>query len=137
MSKTFRYFFPALLWGTVILLVIGYPGEKIPDADLLKIPHIDKVVHFGLFAVLGTLLVYGFGKKNEGGRFHRKHLILCITLGIIYGIFTEYIQHCCLSDRHGNVPDAVANGFGTIFGVVVSAQLFRKVFESREKKLPD
>ncbi len=122
-----------MLWGMFILLVIGYPGESIPDSDLLKIPHIDKVIHFGLFAALGALLVYGFRKKQRGGRLRNKQLMQCIALGIIYGILTEYFQYCCLSDRHGNVPDAIANGFGTIFGVIISAQLFRKIVASQEK----
>ncbi len=121
----------------IILLVISYPGENIPDSDLLKIPYIDKVIHFVLFAVLGTLLVYGFGKKQRGKRLQGRQLILCIVLGITYGILTEYVQYCCLSDRHGNLPDVIANGFGTIFGVVVSARLFRKIFDFQEKNQPD
>ena len=135
--RNHRHFFPAILWGVVILLVISYPGENIPDSDLLDIQHIDKVVHFGLFAALGALLVYGFRKEHRGGRIRNKRLMQCIAFGIIYGILTEYLQHCCLSDRHGNVPDALANGFGTIFGVVISAQLFRKILDFQEKNQPD
>jgi len=135
--RNHQSFIPAILWGMVILLAIAYPGENIPDSDLLKFPHIDKVVHFGLFAVLGTLLVNGFRKKRGGGSLHSKELMLCIAMGIVFGVVTEYFQYCCLSDRHGNVPDAMANGFGTIFGVIVSAQLFRKMFDFQEKNEPD
>jgi len=124
--QTIRLFTPALLWGLVILLVTGLPGENIPESDLLKIPHIDKVIHFVLFAVMGALLVYGFGKKHRGKRLHSRTLFFCIALGFFYGILTEYLQYCCFSGRHGNVADAIANGFGTIFGVILSAQLVQK-----------
>lgn len=121
----------------VILLVTGYPGGNIPDNELLKIPYIDKVIHFVLFAGLGVLLVYGFKKKHRQERLSNKQLILCIALGVSYGILTEYFQYFCLSDRHGNLPDTLANGFGTIFGVILSAQLFRKIIDFQEKNEPD
>ncbi len=135
--QTIRFFSPALLWGLIILLIIGLPGENIPESGLLNIPHIDKVVHFVLFAVMGALLVYGYRKKHQGRTLHGRQLLICITLGVFYGILTEFLQYCCFSDRHGNVPDAIANGFGTVFGVILSAQLFRKMIGYQEKNQPD
>ncbi|MFP4064163.1 MAG: VanZ family protein [Bacteroidales bacterium] len=135
--QTIRFFIPAILWVMVILLVTGYPGGNIPDNELLKIPYLDKVIHFALFAGLGTLLVYGFKKKYPQEKLSSKQLILCIALGVIYGILTEFFQYCCLGDRHGNLPDILANGFGTIFGVVLTAQLFKKMIDFQEKNEPD
>ena len=46
-------FGPPLLWAGAILVATSIPGRDVPDVDL---PHVDKVVHFLLYAVLGVLL---------------------------------------------------------------------------------
>lgn len=50
-----RRWTPTLLWGATILLATSIPGRAIPTAP--AIPGLDKVVHLGLYAMLGWLVM--------------------------------------------------------------------------------
>jgi VanZ family protein len=46
-------FAPPACWAGVIVVLTSVPGRDVPDVG---VPHIDKLVHFVLYAVLGVLL---------------------------------------------------------------------------------
>ncbi len=121
----FKHLLPAILWAAVIFLITGIPGERIPESEVLRIPGMDKLIHFLIFAVLGALLFRGL--KN-GKVFDKKSRLRDVSIaltsiiaGMAYGALTEYFQYCCLADRHGNIQDFIANIFGTVFGVLLMA----------------
>jgi VanZ family protein len=116
-TKKARFFLPAFIWGVIIFLIISLPTSALPATDKLHIPHFDKIVHFTMYAVLGAFMLLGFGKYKRVTSITNKHIMISLALGVFYGIVTEYLQHCCFADRHGNIYDALANGFGTVFGV--------------------
>ena len=39
-----------VIWFLIIFVLCALPGEDIPDPRL-NIPHLDKVVHFGMFFI--------------------------------------------------------------------------------------
>ncbi len=127
------FFLPALIWGLVILAAVSIPSASIPETGLLDIPLIDKFIHFALFSVFGILLASGFFKNQRtgGSGSWRRRIVLSIITGIGYGAITEYWQFCCLTDRHGSLADVLANGFGTVFGVI----LFEVFRSSKEGSL--
>lgn len=116
---------PGLAWAVVIFIVISLPPENIPRTPLLQVPHIDKAIHFFMFAVFGALVLLGLHKKSDAGSLSLKHITIAVIAGSAYGILSESIQYCCLPGRHGNVPDVIANVFGTVFGVFVMAMAYR------------
>jgi len=111
-----RHFIPALLWALVIFVIVSVPASSIPSTGRLNIPHIDKIVHFFIFFVLGALTIRGFQKRKYSGS---KGVAISLAICILYGMGTEYLQYCCLDDRHGNLADVAANSFGTVFGVLL------------------
>jgi VanZ family protein len=124
-----RYFLPALLWGFVIFIVISMPPGNIPKTGLFNIPYFDKIVHFGLFTVFGMLLSAGFYKQREKGMLRQYFILLTILTGLFYGSITEVLQHFYFTGRDGNMFDAMANLFGTVFGVI----LFRLLLKIKPK----
>jgi VanZ family protein len=112
-----RYFLPAFIWGVIIFLIISLPTGALPATDKLHIPHFDKIVHFTMYFAFGAFIVLGFGKYKRATSITSKHIIISLVAGVFYGVITEYLQHCCFADRNGNIYDALANGFGTVFGV--------------------
>lgn len=115
LPRPFCLFLPAIIWGAVIFVIISLPPSAVPPTDKLGIPHIDKIIHFGIFFIFGGLLVFGFFRL---GLKHIKYIIISILIGISYGALTEYLQSCCFSGRHGSVADFIADGFGTVFGAL-------------------
>jgi len=116
---------PGLAWAVVIFIVISLPPESMPRTPLLHVPHIDKAIHFIMFAVFGALVLLGLHKKNEAGSLSLKNIAIAVIIGSAYGILTELIQYCCLPGRHGNVPDVIANIFGTVFGIFIIVMAYR------------
>lgn len=125
------FFLPAAIWGAIIFWIISLPPDSIPASSLWKLPFADKAIHFVLFAVFGALLFFGLTRnpaKTWSGTL--KQALFPVLVGTLYGTVTEYIQYCCIDGRHGNVADATANFFGTVFGVFLLA-VIRKTGATR------
>jgi len=126
---------PAVIWAAVIFVIISMPPDHIPRTPVLLLPHADKAIHFILFAIFGGLLVWGMGKRAMNGRMEARHILIALLTGTMYGVLTEYYQHCCLPERHGNIPDIIANIFGTVFGVaLVAMALFPGAKKDHQQK---
>ena len=109
---------PSVLWASVIFAVIILPGSRIPDSEVLKLPMMDKAIHFSLFFILAILLAYGLFRQNRNSPFYLYRTLLTLTSGIWYGAATEFVQHWFVSSRHGNIYDFLANLFGMVFGLL-------------------
>lgn len=116
---------PAFSWAAVIFVVISMPSDQFPETPLLRLPHADKAVHFFLFAIFGVLLILGFRNESVNRQVRASHILTALMTGLAYGVLTEYYQHCCLPGRHGNIPDIIANAFGTVFGVISMAVIIQ------------
>jgi VanZ family protein len=112
------YLFPAFLWFFIILLVVSIPGSNIPESEIFKIPHFDKLVHFSLFFVFTILLNYGFQKQNNNSALKRYNYTIAVVSGVIYSVITEVIQYYFIAGRSGEYLDFVANITGIVSGVL-------------------
>lgn len=82
----------------------------------MLIPHFDKYVHFGLFAVL--LLLWRL--QGEPGL---PFGLLLLVLAFVYGLGIEYIQHYFIANRSFDLGDVVADMAGAVAGVVVGGYI--------------
>lgn len=57
-----RRWAPAILWGALILVATSLPGSVLPSAPVL--PGLDKVVHGGMYGVLGVFVARGMGARS-------------------------------------------------------------------------
>ncbi len=76
----------------------------------------------------------GVCKQNKGAGITRSRKALVFLTGSAYGALTELYQHLYLPGRHGNIPDTLANIFGTVFGVLFVAMIIRSAKAKRKKK---
>jgi VanZ family protein len=105
-----RHFNRALFWG--FLLFVSYKFIAPAGHSGINIPHLDKIVHAGIFFVLTFLLI----------RAHQMaHWQYVITLAI-YGALIEYLQGLT-GFRSSDVYDWIADCLG-IFILLVSFHLF-------------
>ena len=55
-----------VIWFLIIFVLCALPGEDIPDPRL-NIPHLDKVVHFGMFFIFSLLLICPLERRTSLG----------------------------------------------------------------------
>ena len=121
------YFWKPLLWLAIICYALFIPAGDLPIKPFLKIPHFDKLVHFGLFFVFCLLLLRPFKKLQL------KYYLLAPLISIILSAILEFSQHVISNSRSSDINDFIANSLGVIAAVVfyylfVSNRKWEKLF---------
>lgn len=100
----------AIIWTLFILAACFIPGSEIPN---LKVPLIDKWVHFVLFGVFSFLWLRVYPSHN----FVR--LLLVFTVATAFGYGVELLQGALrpLLGRSYSGTDALADAVGGALGV--------------------
>jgi VanZ family protein len=102
------------------------PPDKIPS---YKIPHADKVAHFGFFFVQSVLLSLIFNFQTKKSYF--QIILLSTLLVFIYGGLIEILQSKFFN-RAGDLYDLVADLLGGFVGAMIYPTLLRiysKIFK--------
>jgi VanZ family protein len=113
-----KVWIPPLLWALLILGASSISGESLPSSF---IPHLDKVVHLGVYGVLGFLLA-----RTPLSFFS------IIILAAFFGMLDEFYQ----SLTPGRIPDFmdwVADLVGICLGVVFYRYVFLDWWRSRDE----
>jgi VanZ family protein len=107
-----RRWMPPALWAALILVLTSIPGP--PDVPG-NIPHLDKVVHFLLYAGQGWLVTRAL-------RTRRPLSLLGALLGIaVFAAFDEWHQQ--LLARDPTVGDWIADILGASVGIAAAARV--------------
>ncbi len=110
------YFFLWLSWLITISFLLLMPGKHLPEADL-QIPHLDKYLHFVMFAMLSFLFL--LFRKSKVDSIENKEKFAIILLFSAFGIMTEFVQEFFIEGRYFDIWDVVANALGTIAGAML------------------
>lgn len=114
----------AIVWTLLILFLCFLPGKDIPD---VKIPFVDKWVHFILFGVFAFLLMCWDPSKRIGW------LILVVAMSVFLGWLVEYLQgQLPQLGRTQDNMDTLADSVGGVMGLA----LFLGLSGIANKKLP-
>lgn len=99
-------------------------------SKVLTIPHLDKIAHFGIHAILACFMLYEYhrGTVQKSLQFGLKKLIL---LGISYGIVIELLQKWTTTYRNFDLLDIFANITGTICGALIMIIYLKKIKYAR------
>jgi VanZ family protein len=109
----------AVVWLVVISILFFLPGSALPNDGIFGIPHFDKLVHTGFFALLVFLWRFFFGLGN-------KYTYLLFALAFAYGMGVELIQHYLIANRSFDAGDVVADLFGAAVGLIVWLRVYKK-----------
>jgi VanZ family protein len=116
----------ATLWTVAILVACWLPKSAMPvrEASLThsRLPHVDKVVHFTMFAGFGALWTAALQRGR--GRW-------VIAAGMLLAVVTEVGQNHPWVGRDGGIDDGLADFVGTVIGVIVAA-IFRARYDFAE-----
>lgn len=100
----------SIIWAIIMLLSTTMKsGDDMPKID---VPYADKIVHFGIFGVLGFLISY------EKRRADLTTLLICA----LYGAAIEVIQ-LFLPWRSFEWADMIADTLGALAGILTAKWL--------------
>jgi len=121
-SFKFKLFLPVILWALVIVLLSGFPGNKVPDVPLWNF---DKLVHVGMYAPLSFLLLFALNPQYPKQK--NRYLTICFVVVscVFYGGIMEILQHYIFINRSGNIYDFLANAIGSIIGVFIHPYIIK------------
>jgi len=85
----FRYQFPAFLWAGFIFLASSVPSHRI---SWFLFHRLDKLIHIGIFFILGLLVYRGLFTWNIPPRFTYKKVWIMLVIVIGYGVLDELHQ---------------------------------------------
>lgn len=101
-----------LLWILVIFALCAMPPQDVPEPGI-EIPHLDKVVHFGMFFIMSLLICYRFERPSLKSIYG-----IAIGFSFLYGGLIEILQHYFFN-RGGDVWDLLADVAGGVAGCVL------------------
>ncbi len=103
---------PAALWAAVLFLLSELQGLGVglPTGA-------DKLVHGGLYLILGLSLAWGRGRTGSDLAW-----VLLLLVGLGYGALDEWHQSF-VPGRYASVADWVADGAGVMLGLVLFSGL--------------
>lgn len=131
--KFVRFYWLAIGWTIVILALTLFPASDIPNTPFSRIPHFDKIVHAGIFAVF-VILWYGalFRSKSasDNGKTRQFQpmtlLATVILIAVLLGLLIEIIQKDWqYIHRDFEWFDWLADTLGAFFGGAIANELFR------------
>lgn len=97
----------------LILYATLMPGDAIPDVPIV-IPHMDKLVHFGMFFVLAVTYTFEHLRRHQA----LPKSLFSFVGGILFAVLTEIFQVTLTATRAFEVGDILADSVGIIIGIV-------------------
>ena len=120
MSPRARAWTPAAVWAGVIFGLSSIPGTAIPKVGLWQF---DKVVHAGIYGVLGALCVLGLARTTSLGR--ARLWVLAALLATAYGV-TDELHQRWTPRRSSDPRDVAADGVGALAGAWLATSIRRR-----------
>lgn len=128
----FNLWFPCVVFYLFLSSLSGLSGAKV--SNLIFFQHMDKVVHLGLFFLLGLVLTRAFRwekKKNHVGRYAWAYFLV---LGVVMSFCNESLQ-LFQKGREISLLDIGANILGVCSGWIVYVGLIEKMPHSLRESL--
>jgi VanZ family protein len=112
-----KLFWRNIIWALIVFILCSIPGDDLPKTSALNIPHFDKIVHFGMFFIMGIFLIAELRFQTRLSRLQ----IVAITVVLIatYGGIIEYLQQYYFTNRSGDYIDLLADILGGIFSIIL------------------
>jgi VanZ family protein len=119
--------FSILVAMTIMYLSLA-SSDTFDKVTFITIPHFDKIVHFGMYFGLMSVIIL----ENHKTIYKTSHLFLIGLIPLFYSILLEILQSTLTLTRTGSFYDALFN-FG---GIMVSILLWLLI-RPPEKKYSD
>ncbi len=105
----------SIIWSIIIIIFCSLPSSNIPRNRIINIPHLDKILHFGIYFILSLLILYE--TKIKTGK-NKIVFILTAVFSFVLGLLIEIEQQYLISSRTGDLYDLLADIIGAISGIL-------------------
>jgi len=120
----------AVVWTLVIMLLCWLPRDLVQEVEdqssWFELPHLDKIVHCGIFVVFSILWLRVRSNRRPVGP--------VVLSGFALAALTEIVQDLPLIGRDSSIADTLTDVIGVLIGVAV-APLIEPVARSLESRL--
>lgn len=107
------------LFSILVALLLLYlslaNSDKFEKVELINIPYFDKIVHFGMYFFLMSVVIIEHRKNIR----NYMNLFLLALIPLSYGIVIEILQLTLTSTRSGDFYDALADAAGVFASVLL------------------
>ncbi|HBE40379.1 MAG TPA: hypothetical protein DDW27_04110 [Bacteroidales bacterium] len=119
------------IYTITVSLVILYLSLATPQtlvkSGFFDIPHLDKLVHFGLyFLLMGTMIL-----EHRHSLTDTRKLLLIALIPFFFGIIIEFMQSQFTKNRKGEVLDMIADTGGIVAAIFL--WLFFRPYHSKNE----
>jgi VanZ family protein len=116
MKSLLASIWPSIIWTIIIFVLLVIPTNGVETTTAEKIPNLDKLVHFLLFAGF-SFFWHIFLLANY--TFNRTTLFLTLlAISFLYGYGMELVQKN-FTLREFSMVDAYADGIGALLGLLI------------------
>ena len=114
MTRFLKFYMPAILWASVIFYLSHQPHLQTPN---LGFRFADKLAHFGVYAILGYLIVRAV-TRNRPEKIIPRNFFGSAILAVLYGASDEFHQSF-IRGRACEWSDLIADALGGIAAVII------------------
>lgn len=104
----------AIIWNILILIFCLINLSNINQVQTIKIPNLDKVVHFIFYTTSSFLWSWALLNKNASA--YKLNLTLIVFGLILFGLIVEFLQDILPTQRSFEWLDVLCNTLGVLFG---------------------
>lgn len=116
----------AILWLIICTVLLTLPGSNFPKKDWLDKIWFDKWVHIFLFSVMVFLACMFWVENGKSSVKFRLTFYAIAFSALVYGIIMELVQHYWIPNRSFEYGDIIADGVGSLLGLVIFLKWLKK-----------
>lgn len=126
-----RYPLSLLTFAAIVYLSLFRPSDDMQLPMLFE--HMDKVVHFIMYAGLSFIIWYEFFRSHTKGMNIKLFLAIFLIPALFSGLM-EYMQSKATDYRSGDIMDLLFNVLGIIFSNIICLTLFSYLLGKRKRR---
>lgn len=126
-----RYPLSLFVFAAIVYLSLFRPSDDMQLPMLFE--HMDKVVHFIMYAGLSFIIWYEFFRSHSGIK-SIKAFIAMFLIPALFSGFMEYMQSKATDYRSGDIMDLLFNVLGIIFSNIICLTLFSYLLGKRKSE---
>ena len=104
-----------IIWLILVCILSLIPGQGELKQSMFDWPHIDKLIHGIMYAILSLTMLKYFQEISMS-----QPVIYVLIFCISWGIMIEFLQGSKIINRDFDIADIIANIIGTFAGIAIT-----------------